>query len=72
MPRPTHLPETTMNTIKKLFQKPSARVLAQQELEEAKRQLLRSYAAAEYHQKMSAYYDQAVRRLTTYLKAEEA
>lgn len=57
--------------LKKLFTKPSAKVIATTDLEEAKRQLLASQAAAEYHSNMVKYYEQVVRRLTVYVKAEE-
>lgn len=51
----------------KLFKKPTASVLAVNELEEAQRQLLISQAAAAYHAKMAEYYQETVDRLSGYL-----
>ena len=51
----------------KLFKKPTASVLAVNELEEAQRQLLASQAAQAYHTKMTEYYQETVARLTGYL-----
>jgi hypothetical protein len=60
-----------MNFITKLFQKPSAKALAQRDLEECRRQLLASHSAAEYHAKQVEYYAQVVKRLSKYVTAEE-
>lgn len=61
-----------MNFITKLFQKPSAKVIAQRDLEECRRQLLASYNASEYHTKQVEYYTQVVKRLSKYVTSEEA
>jgi len=60
-----------MNFITKLFQKPSAKAIAQRDLEECRRQLLASYNAAEYHAKQVEYYTQVVKRLSKYVTTEE-
>lgn len=52
---------------KKLTKRPSAEVLAQESLEEARRCYLTSKAAAEYHAKMAEYYLAVENRLTQYL-----
>jgi len=52
---------------KKLTKRPSAEVLAQESLEEARRCYLTSKAAAEYHGKMAEYYLNVEDRLTKYL-----
>jgi len=52
---------------KKLTKRPSAEVLAQESLEEARRCYLTSKAAAEYHAKMAEYYLNVEDRLTKYL-----
>jgi hypothetical protein len=56
---------------KKFFAKATAKVIATQELEEAKRRLLVSQAQAEYHNRMVQYYGDMIRRLTIYIKSEE-
>lgn len=53
------------------FRKPSARVIAQQDYEDAQRELLKAQAAAEYYARMVQYYGDTVRRLGTYLMQEE-
>jgi hypothetical protein len=52
---------------KKLTKRPSAEVLAQESLEEARRCYLTSKASAEYHAKMAEYYLNVEDRLTKYL-----
>ena len=52
------------------FRKPSASVIAERDLEEAKRLLLKEQSATEYHQQMAAYYKAVIARLTTYTKSE--
>lgn len=52
---------------KKLTKRPSAEMLAQESLEEARRCYLTSKAAAEYHAKMAEYYLAVEHRLTQYL-----
>ena len=51
-----------------LFKKPSARSIAQIDLEEAERQVLIHSASANYHAKMTDYYKETVQRLTEYIK----
>lgn len=50
------------------FRAPSDRMLAQRELEEAKRQLLQCQSAAEYASRLSQYHADRIERLTAYLK----
>ncbi len=57
--------------LKNLYRKPSARMLAQQELEEAKRCLLEHHSATEYHTSMVTYYMTKIDRLKAYVKDEE-
>jgi hypothetical protein len=54
------------------FRKPSAKVLAQRELEEAQRQLLEAQSAAEYAANLSKYHAERIRRLRAYLLVESA
>lgn len=53
--------------LKQLFSKPTAERLAQTELEEAKRNLLRQQSASEYHAKLAEFYSKQVVRLTAYV-----
>lgn len=64
--------KTIANWLKSLVIKPTARQIAERELEEAKRQHLRAQAQAEaeFTQQMLLYHDKTVRRLTAYLKEE--
>lgn len=57
--------------ILKLFQKPSARVLAQQELDEARRQLLVAQTRYDYSESQVMFYQACIRRLETVLRTEE-
>lgn len=50
------------------FRKPSAEVLAIQELEEAKRELLMAQTGLNYAMAMVAYNEQRVARLTAYVQ----
>lgn len=56
-----------IDSLKNLFAKPSAAVVAQRDLEEAKRLLLRQQSSSEYHARMVQYYTDMVRRLTAYI-----
>lgn len=56
-----------LNQFKRLLKKPSAEVIAQENLEEARRSYLNSKASAEYHAKMAEYYTVVIDRLTKYL-----
>lgn len=58
-----------MNFIKKLFQKPSARTLAQIELEEAQRELLHAQSARDYATCMVEYHTTRVARLEAILRS---
>lgn len=53
--------------IKRYFKKPSADVIAMENLEEARRSFLNSKASAEYHAKMAEYYTVVIDRLEKYL-----
>ena len=50
-----------------LFKTPTSVELAARELEEARRQLLRSQSAAEYASRISAYHLDRIKRLSAYL-----
>jgi len=50
-----------------LFKTPTAVEIAARELEEARRQLLRSQSAAEYAIRISAYHQDRIKRLSAYL-----
>jgi hypothetical protein len=54
----------------KLFGNPSARVIAEQELIDAKRYLLLNQSAAEYHTQMNVFYQNTITRLEKYLKED--
>lgn len=54
-----------------LFKKPSAKSIAQVDLEEAERQVLIHSASANYHAKMAEYYKETVKRLSEYVKEEQ-
>jgi hypothetical protein len=50
------------------FRKPSARTLAQVELEDAQRELLAAQSSAEYASRVAAYHQDRITRLSAYLK----
>ena len=52
------------------FKAPSAHQLAVRDLENAKRDLLATQAAAEHQAKMVEYYQGIVSRLTAYIRSE--
>ena len=54
------------------FRLPTADVLAVRELEEAKRELLRSQSAQDYAKRMVEYHQDRVKRLTAYTTKEQA
>ena len=60
-----------MISIMNLFRKPSARVVAQQSLEEAERQLLAYQSQAEYTQQMVVFYQRTVARLKKYVHEDQ-
>jgi predicted glycosyl hydrolase (DUF1957 family) len=51
-----------------LFRQPSAKSLAQRELEQAQRELLQAQTAAEYASRMSEYHNDRIQRLQAFLK----
>lgn len=57
-----------INYLRRLLGKPSAAVVAQRELEEAERQLLRMRSQAEYTASMVRFYEANTTRLKNYLK----
>lgn len=54
------------------FRLPTADVLAVKELEEAKRELLRSQSAQDYAKRMVEYHQDRVKRLTAYVAKDQA
>lgn len=63
-----HLKVTMFANLLDTFKKPPAKVLAQDDLEEAHRQYLKHTAAAAYHAKISEYYSDSIQRLGMYIK----
>lgn len=57
-------------SIKHLFKVPSSLQIASRDLENAKRDLLATHAAAEHAAKMVEYYEGVVVRLAKYIKEE--
>jgi hypothetical protein len=57
-----------MNYLKKLWQTPSAEMLAMRELEDAKRRLLEAQTTREYADSMCKFREQQIKRLTAYIK----
>jgi hypothetical protein len=55
-----------------LLRVPTADMLAVKELEEAKRELLRSQSAQDYAKRMVEYHQDRVKRLTAYTSKEQA
>ena len=55
--------------IKRLFAKPSAQVIAQEELEDAKRELLAAQNATEFYLAQAQYNEARIARLTKYVGA---
>lgn len=54
--------------IKEFFRTPKADELAVQELEEAKRELLRALSGQDYAKRMVEYHQDRVKRLTAYVE----
>ena len=54
--------------ILELFRKPSAEVMAQRELEDAKRMLLEAQRSKDYYTKMVEFYDTRIRSLNMSIK----
>jgi len=53
--------------LKEFFRTPDANALAQRELEEARRELLRSMSAQDYFNRIVQYHEDRIKRLTEYL-----
>jgi hypothetical protein len=60
-----------IENFQKLFHKRSARVLAQQELEDSHKKLLEVKANREYYASMESCLESRIRRLKAYIKNEE-
>lgn len=54
--------------IKAIFEQPSAELLAQKQLEDAKRRLLEEQEASEFHARMVEFHLAKIKRLTAYVK----
>lgn len=52
-----------MKSLIELFRVPSAKTLAQRQIEESERQWVKHLAASEYHQAMMRYHSDVVRQL---------
>lgn len=52
-----------MKTLIDLFRVPSAKTLAQRQIDESERQWVKHLAAAEYHQAMMRYHTEVIRQL---------
>lgn len=61
-----------IETIKKVFSKPSPANMAEEELENAKRELLRHTTAMEYSKHMANYYTGVIERLKRTINKENA
>lgn len=61
-----------LNWITNAFRMPSADLLAARELEEAKRELLRTQSAQDYARRMVEYHQDRVKRLTAYMAKENS
>jgi hypothetical protein len=62
----------TIDWLKSVYTTPSAEQIALRELEESKRRLLEAQSTREYAVSMCSYYENKIKRLTTYLhKATE-
>lgn len=57
-----------MKILFKHFQKPTALQVAEQDLAEARVQALKHEAAADYHRKLTQYYQDTTKRLETYVR----
>ena len=55
--------EKMMKSLIELFRLPSAKTLAQRQIEESERQWVKHLAASEYHQAMMRYHTDVVRQL---------
>lgn len=59
-----------MKTLLELFRKPSARVIAQRELEDAQREYLVAQSTTEYAKQLAQYHLERIKRLTAYVQKE--
>lgn len=59
-----------LDQIKRMFKTPTADQLAKREYDEARRELLMSQSAAEYHQSMIEYHIKRLLRLKEIINAE--
>lgn len=59
-----------LDQLKRVFKTPSADELAQREYDEARRELLMSQSAAEYHQSMIEYHIKRLLRLKEIINVE--
>jgi hypothetical protein len=64
--------KTMFKNLTKYFHTPSAETLAQQELEEARRELLITRSSAEYAARMVDYHTGRIKRLNLYLEEHAA
>jgi len=51
-----------------VFRKPTAQQIAERDLEEARRQLLKAQSHAEYWRRMADYYSDTIKRLEAYTR----
>lgn len=59
-----------MKTLIELFRKPSARVIAQRELEDVQREYLVAMGTTDYAKHMAEYYADRIKMLTAYIQKE--
>jgi hypothetical protein len=62
-----NLLKQSKSVLTKIFANPSAYVLAEQELYDARRYLLMNQSAADYHLQMTVFYQNSIDRLEKYL-----
>ena len=55
----------------RIFQPPTAQELVQEELEQARRELLKAHSAEEYARSMSQYHQERITRLTNIIEQGE-
>lgn len=60
-----------LDQLKRLFKTPTADELAQREYDDARRELLMSQSAAEYHQSMIEYHIKRLLRLKEIINAQD-
>lgn len=57
-----------LQRIKRLLAKPSAEILAVQEIDDARREHLAAMSATEYYESLSRYHSKRIERLERYLR----